>query len=50
MYAALPLAYSLLSSLVVVRRRAETSRGGRRHRVWRGGRVRPGAIRSAVRR
>jgi len=41
---------SLLSSLVVVRRRAETSRGGRAHRVWRGGLVRPGAIGSAVRR
>jgi len=41
---------SLLSSLVVVRRRAETSRGGGRHRVWRGGLVRPGAIRGAVRR
>jgi hypothetical protein len=50
MHATLPLAYSLLSSLVVVRRRAETSRGGGRHRVWRGGLVRPGAIRGAVRR
>ena len=49
-HAALPLAYSLLSSLVVVRWRAETPRGGRSHHVWRGGLVRPGAIRSAVRR
>ncbi len=49
-HAALPLAYSLLSSLVVVGRGTETSRGGRGHRVWRGGLVRPGAIRSAVRR
>jgi hypothetical protein len=47
-HAALPLAYSLLSSLVVVRWRAEASRGGRRHHVWGGGLVRPGAIRSAV--
>jgi len=46
---ALPLAYSLLSSLVVVRRRAEAPRDGRWHRVWRGGLVRPCPVRSAVR-
>ena len=47
--AALPLAYRLLSSLVVVWRRAETAGGGRRHRVRRSGLVRARAIRSTVR-
>ena len=47
-HAALPLAYNLLSSFVVVWWRAETSRSGRVHHVWRSGLVRLGAIRSAI--
>jgi len=48
--AAPPLAYRLLSSLVVVRWRTEAARGGRRHGVGRSGLVGPCAVRSAVRR